>query len=123
MKYTTAEIADALGIKTQSVDYRVKKEGWSFEPRPGKGGGRLFALSDLPEDVRLSIAAKQCPLIPAPITPELEEGLAATMRLSGKMKSRSEARTSILALCQAFTAKAGGFCCLYAHQLTHDFQN
>jgi putative transposase len=59
MSYTTAQIAEALGIKTQSVDYRVKKEGWPFRKRPGKGGGRVFTLDALPSDVRAALVARE----------------------------------------------------------------
>lgn len=59
MKYTTAQLAEALGVKAQSVDYRVKKEGWLFQRRKGKGGGRLFPLESLPADVRAAIAAHE----------------------------------------------------------------
>jgi len=58
VNYTTAQIAEALGIKPQSVDYRVRKEGWPFQKRKGKGGGRLFALANLPEDVRAALVAQ-----------------------------------------------------------------
>ncbi|NLW80730.1 MAG: putative DNA-binding transcriptional regulator, partial [Desulfovibrionales bacterium] len=79
MSYTTAQLAEALGIKPQSVDYRVKKEGWQFQRRKGKGGGRLFTLPNLPQDVRDAVLAwelkasspalAETPLPPAVKTP------------------------------------------------------
>jgi hypothetical protein len=107
MTYTTAQLAEALGIKPQSVDYRVKKEGWPFQKRKGKGGGRLFQLSDLPEDVRLAVAAKSCPYVPPAITPAQEAGLAAVMRLKGKALDRADARASVVVLYRSFAATAG----------------
>ncbi|NCC91720.1 MAG: transposase [Opitutae bacterium] len=57
MTYTAAQIAKKMGKTTQAVNYRAKKEDWPFTKRPGKGGGKLFALTDLPEDVRVAIMA------------------------------------------------------------------
>lgn len=81
MTYTTAEIAEALGIKTQSVDYRVKKEAWPSSKRPGKGGGRLFSLSDLPQDVRAAIAHSEArKTLSAAETTALELATSAPVR-------------------------------------------
>ncbi len=59
MEYTTAQIAELLGVRVQSVDYRVKKEAWAYKKRHGRGGGRLFPLESLPADVRAAIAAHE----------------------------------------------------------------
>jgi len=107
MSYTAAQIADHLGVTVQAVNSRAKKEAWSFTKRPGKGGGRLFQLSDLPEDVRLAVAAKSCPYSPAPITPGQEAGLAAAVRLKGKAKDRTDARAAVVVLYKSFAARAG----------------
>lgn len=107
MTYTAAQIAEALGVTPQAVDYRIKKESWPFVPRPGRGGGRLFSLADLPSDVRLAIAAKECPVSPPPITPDQQAGLAAVMTLSGKMRSRADARACVVTLYRSFFARLG----------------
>ena len=107
MNYTAAQIADHMDVTERAIQKRATRESWPFTKRPGKGGGRLFQLSDLPEDARLAIAAKSCPYTPPAITPAQEEGLAAAMTLDGKMKLRADARASIVVLYQSFAAKAG----------------
>lgn len=106
MNYTAAQIAEHLGVTVQAVNSRAKKEAWPFTKRPGKGGGRLFQLSDLPEDVRVLIAAKSCPYTPPAITPAKEAGLADIMKLKGKKKIRFATRTAIIALYKSFAARA-----------------
>jgi len=53
--FTTKQVAEALGVTTQAVSWRSKKEDWSHVKRPGRGGGKLFGLATLPEDVRTAL--------------------------------------------------------------------
>ncbi len=107
MNYTAAQIAEHMDVTERAIQKRATRESWLFTKRPGKGGGRLFQLSDLPEDVRLAIAAKSCPYTPPPITPGQEAGLAAVMRLKGKALDRADARASVVVLYRSFAATAG----------------
>lgn len=58
MNYTAAQIAIALGVSKQAVSYRSRKESWPAQKRKGKGGGKAFQLSCLPEDVRAALVAE-----------------------------------------------------------------
>ncbi len=53
--YTNQEIAVLLGISPQAVWQRAKKEGWESRPRKGRGGGKEWLLSSMPESTRLAI--------------------------------------------------------------------
>lgn len=53
MSYTTAHIAEALGVTLRGVQKRAKKEKWTYSRQ---GRTRLFTLASLPEDVRAALA-------------------------------------------------------------------
>jgi len=57
MTYSTAQIAAALGVTRQAVQKRAAKGCWPSTNRPGRWGSRLFALSDLPADIRRALLA------------------------------------------------------------------
>jgi hypothetical protein len=98
------EIGELLGKSRQAVDKKAKKYAW---PVVWDGKAKLFRIEDLPPDVRQMIAVKECPYTPAPITPEQQAGLAAVMTLSGKRRSRAEARACVVNLYRSFAARAG----------------
>ena len=40
--YTVAQIAEALGRTKQAINYRAAREGWPFQKRRGRGGGKAL---------------------------------------------------------------------------------
>ena len=58
MNYTAAQIAAALGVSKQAVSHRSRKESWPSQKRKGKGGGKAFPMSSLPEDVRTALVTQ-----------------------------------------------------------------
>lgn len=58
MKYTAAQIAAALGQTDRAIQKRAARESWPSEKRKGKGGGKVFDLSCLPEDVRTAMVTQ-----------------------------------------------------------------
>lgn len=54
------EIAGIPGMPgtERAVQYIAKTKGWPFRPRQGRGGGREYHISSLPEATRLHLAAK-----------------------------------------------------------------
>ena len=55
MSYTAAQIAEAVGVSERAIQKRSKKEAWPSLKRSGKGGGKVFTLANLPQDVREAI--------------------------------------------------------------------
>lgn len=51
--YTTQELAEILHLSRQAVSHRGKS--WLSRPRPGRGGGKEWLLSSMPEETRLAI--------------------------------------------------------------------
>lgn len=107
VKYSAAQIALHMGISKRAVNERATEEKWPFTKRSGKGGGRLFRIEDLPDDVRLAIAIKECPYTPSPITPAQEASLAALPSLKGKVKERVAYIVPIVSYFQSFRARSG----------------
>jgi putative transposase len=58
VNYTATQIAAALGVSKQAVSYRSRKESWPSQKRKGKGGGKTFPMSSLPEDVRTAMVTQ-----------------------------------------------------------------
>ncbi|TSK08582.1 MAG: hypothetical protein FPO08_04560 [Geobacter sp.] len=93
--YTAKELAGLPGMPgtEQAVNYRARKESWPSQKRSGRGGGREYPISALPQQtqrhlVKLLISAapeKVCSL-PA-VKPEVSLPAVAT---KGKLPAQSE---------------------------------
>lgn len=56
--YTTQELVDLLDLSQAKVVLaRAKREGWQSQPRPGRGGGKLWIVQSMPESTRDQISA------------------------------------------------------------------
>jgi len=56
---TIVAIADALGINKSNAIRRAGRESWPYVEQPVRGGNRrLYAIADLPADVRTALAAR-----------------------------------------------------------------
>lgn len=54
--YTTRELAEVFGYSTtRSVFLRAEREAWQFRKRAGRGGGKEWLVSSMPEETRLVI--------------------------------------------------------------------
>lgn len=78
--YTAKEIAEIIGQTERHTQRRAVKESWPFTKRKAKGGGKVFAVKDLPADVRqevegherkVAMAAIKQAKIPVPATIDL----------------------------------------------------
>jgi len=47
--YTSQALAPLLGLTRQGVDAQAKSGGWQFRPRKGRGGGKEWLVSSMPE--------------------------------------------------------------------------
>lgn len=67
--YTTKELAKVISQTDRSVNRRAKRECWPSESRKGRGGGKVWILKGLPEDVRAAItlheAKRDVPALPS----------------------------------------------------------
>ena len=105
--YTSNEIAPLLGITRQGVEHRAHAEGWKFQQRKGRGGGREWLLDGMPEQTRLTIAAA---LVRGMVGEPLE---ARALVDVGQMperagaKDRAEARALVSRMAQEFHRGSG----------------
>lgn len=53
--YTTLEGSSLLGIAPKNLIKRAHRENWQSRPRSGRGGGKEWLVSSMPEDTRLAI--------------------------------------------------------------------
>lgn len=58
--YSASELAGLPGLPTttQKVTSRAKREGWPFRARSGRGGGREYPLTAIPQEAQSAIAAR-----------------------------------------------------------------
>ncbi len=71
--YPSRELANLLAISRQALEKRAKREGWPSEKRSGRGGGKEFPLSTLPEDVRAAITLAQAKEVEAKSAPTVRQ--------------------------------------------------
>jgi putative transposase len=53
--YTAKELADIIGQTERNIQQKAARESWPFTKRKGKGGGKVFAVKDLPADIRQEV--------------------------------------------------------------------
>jgi hypothetical protein len=115
---TASQLSEALGCTLSTLHRRAKAEAWPHEQKPGRGGGKLFPLSTLPDDVRLALAstATNHEAAALKLREELAQRMAETSRqaalstfatLPEPRKRRAEARALIARLCNDFLATSG----------------
>lgn len=115
-EFTTAELAEALGCTVSTLHRRAAAENWPFKPKPGRGGGKLFRLSTLPDAVRLALASTTHEAAALKLGEEmaahakeanLQKALSGFATLPEPRKRRAEARALIARLCDEFLATSG----------------
>ncbi len=53
--YSARELAPLLGMTERAVLYRADSEQWQFRPRKGRGGGKEWIVSSMPEATQRAI--------------------------------------------------------------------
>lgn len=82
-RFTSAQIAEALGVVRRSVDRIAGREGWRFTEESTRGGQRrLYALADLPAPVQAALVRKHA----------LQATIEATPRTRREKVAPSDAR-------------------------------
>lgn len=57
--YTSQVLALLLGLTRQGVDWKAKSENWQFRRRAGRGGGKEWLVSSMPEETRIALRAAE----------------------------------------------------------------
>ncbi len=53
--YTSNTLAPMMGMSRQGIEWKAKVEDWQSRPRCGRGGGKEWLVSSMPESTRLAI--------------------------------------------------------------------
>ncbi len=56
---TSKMIAKEMGVTVRAINSRAAAENWAFQPRSGRGGGKIFPFSALPQDVKDALIAAE----------------------------------------------------------------
>ena len=93
--YTAQELAKACGITQQAIHKRAKNENWKSVSRPGRGGGKEWLVSSMPEKTRRELAAALAAREARLPSPELEKSLALLAELPDARRARAEGRAKL----------------------------
>lgn len=52
--YTSQEVAQFLSLTRQGVEWKANAERWQSQKRVGRGGGKEWLLSSMPEETRVA---------------------------------------------------------------------
>jgi hypothetical protein len=76
--YSAKELAGIKGMPgtVQGVIMKARKENWQSRPRQGKGGGREYHISKLPDETRAALLASAATLPATDPAADLESFLA-----------------------------------------------
>ncbi|WOF75345.1 Mu transposase C-terminal domain-containing protein [Parvibaculaceae bacterium PLY_AMNH_Bact1] len=111
----------AIPHHRSNVDRQAEREGWQWRPREGRGGGREYHLSSLPEAARIELARRSLldnPVLlnatsrqqdgrsPRHVVPPNGAGNTISVRGS-KAQKRQAARTVIINLVRTFKDEGG----------------
>lgn len=99
--YTAKELAGLPGLPgtERAIQIRAKREAWESRDRTGRGGGREYALSSLPEETRKALAGRNTRVGYASPVIEAAGSFAAREQVSAEEKERlrRDARAESLA--------------------------
>lgn len=103
--YGTNECSQILGIAVKNVLKRAVRENWQSRPRHGRGGGREWLVSSMPEATRLALAARSVPTAPAAMTPT-PSNPDSPLVLHGKARGRAQVRAAVVLAARSFTVNS-----------------
>ncbi len=88
-----------------AILYKAKKEGWKNRTRQGRGGGKEYHISSLPEVARVEIARRE---MKAEISLKANEikVISSMVGLNQKQKSKAEARLVLVRQLEKFAESA-----------------
>ena len=98
--YSTTELLSLLELSfSSSIIRRAEREGWQSQKCAGRGGGKEWLLSSMPEDTRLAIRAAEekqaMELAPATTVPALSPTLTTAI-MDDKRRYQALARADLV---------------------------
>lgn len=104
--YTTTELMILLGLSfASSIIRRAKRERWQAQERSGRGGGKEWLLSSMPEETRVAIRAAEekqaLAICPAPAPFPALSLTTTTAIMDDKRRYKALARADLV--CQYLT--------------------
>lgn len=116
--FSPQELADlklpALPVTKMGFIKKADKENWKSRPRSGRGGGKEYHISNLPEIARIQLAVMTAPAVGTAVAGRKEKekaenlkGLAEYAHLDGSAKVRVDAKLEILEAFEAFKQQLG----------------
>lgn len=98
--YTSNTLAPMMGMTRQGIDWKAKIENWQSRPRCGRGGGKEWLVSSMPENTRLAIqvAEEKAALAesePSPILPALSATTQAAI-MDDSRRNKALARADLV---------------------------
>lgn len=100
--FTAKELAEfklpTLPSTERNIQLKSKRENWKSRAREGRGGGKEYHISNLPEVARIQLAVMTAPAVKkeAAKTEINPQGLAEYAHIEGRAKSRIDAKLEIL---------------------------
>ena len=116
--YTSQALAPLLGLTRQGVDAQAKSGGWQFRPRKGRGGGKEWLVSSMPEATQQAIRtaeerrvieeeAANSAALPAVTASQLPSPTARQAIFDDKRRYKALAKADLLGLYLDWQAKHG----------------
>lgn len=111
--FSAKEIADlhlpSLPCSERNIQLKSKRENWKSRAREGRGGGKEYHISALPEVARIQLVVMTAPAakkeaVKTEINPQ---GLAEYAHIEGRAKSRIDAKLEILEAFKEFQKSLG----------------
>lgn len=103
--YTSQEVAQILSLTRQGVEWKANTERWQAQKRVGRGGGKEWLLSSMPEETRVAIRAAEekqaLAICPAPAPFPALSLTTTTAIMDDKRRYKALARADLV--CQYLT--------------------
>lgn len=105
--FSAAELAGLPGLPgtVQMVNARAKREGWTWQKRAGRGGGREYAYASLPQRTRDHLLRRSVAALPPPTQPPVTVEPPRVEELADWQRSVMQARLGVCALIDQLTAR------------------
>lgn len=109
---TAAEIAalalPGMPVSKRGVNLRAGEEKWPYRERAGRGGGREYHVSALPEAARVELGRRAVANVPTPAAPiPAKAEMKASTALTGRGKERLDAKLAVCIAFEKFHAASG----------------
>lgn len=111
--FTAKELAEfklpTLPSTERNIQLKSKRDCWKFRARSGRGGGKEYHISNLPEVARIQLAVMTAPAAKkeAAKTEINPQGLAEYAHIEGRAKNRIDAKLEILEAFKEFQKTLG----------------